>query len=209
MNAHLDHIVVVAHTLAIGAEHVRTALGQAPGPGRRHPHMGTHNLLLSLGGLVYLEVVAVDPDAPPVSRPRWFGLDGVAGMPPARLAAWVARTDDIQASGRPELGAVETMQREGASWQMTSTSDGRPPLAGAGPLLIQRATAVHPAALLPQSGLRLRELQIRHPAPEQVRSLLSRIGLAATPAVSVSAGAACALVAAIETPSGLRTLGGD
>ena len=31
--------------------------------GGRHPHMGTHNRLLSLGPDLYLEVIAVDPDA--------------------------------------------------------------------------------------------------------------------------------------------------
>ena len=60
MLTRLDHLVVVASTLEAGAQFVEQALGVAPSPGRRHPHMGTHNLLLSLGPAAYLEVAAID-----------------------------------------------------------------------------------------------------------------------------------------------------
>jgi hypothetical protein len=205
MTSRLDHIVVVAQSLAAGSEFVEAALGQQPGPGRKHAHMGTHNLLLALGASVYLEVVAVDPEAAAISRARWFGLEDFRGGP--RLAAWVASTDDIFSSMSPELGTVETMQRAGRTWQMTTTADGSVPLGGAAPLLIQRSSGPHPAAVLPESNLRLRELRIQHPAPTQVSALLSRIGLADPPRVAVVASASRALSAVVETPFGLRTLG--
>ena len=209
MPSRLDHIVVVAHTLAAGAEFVEKALGIPPGLGRRHAHMGTHNLLLALGACVYLEVVAVDPDAPPVSRPRWFGLDMLPPVPPARLAAWVADTDDIRAHDSPALGAVETMEREGLTWQMTATADGSLPLAGAAPLLIQRAPGIaHPASRLPDVGLRLRRLHIRHPSPADAAALLARIEFSAQPGIDLAQGAACSLSAEIDTPLGVRVLGG-
>ena len=203
----LDHIVVVAATLAAGSQFVEQALGIAPGPGRRHPHMGTHNLLLSLGPSAYLEVAAIDPQAAPISRSRWFELDDLAATSAPRLAAWVANTDDILAAASPELGEVETMQREGRTWQMTVTADGKLPLSGAAPVLIQRSGGVHPAATLPESGLRLRALRIYHPAAGEVRTLLSNIGLSGQPSVFVAHGATCRLVADIETPMGLRSLG--
>ena len=37
--------------------------------------MGTHNRLLGLGTNVYLEVIAIDTEAAPPARPRWFSLD--------------------------------------------------------------------------------------------------------------------------------------
>lgn len=40
-----------------------------------HPQFGTHNRCLGMEDGIYLEVIAVDPEAPPPSRPRWFGLD--------------------------------------------------------------------------------------------------------------------------------------
>lgn len=207
MPSRLDHIVVVAPSLASGAALVEQSLGVPPGLGRSHPHMGTHNLLLSLGPSVYLEVVAMDPDAPPAARPRWFGLDDVPAQSAARLAAWVANTDDIHAHAIPALGVVEQMEREGLTWQMTSTADGHPPLSGAAPLLIQRATNFHPASRLPDVGLRLRCLHIQHPRPGDVAAVLAHMALDDAPRVVLTEGAACTLAAEIETPVGVRWLG--
>jgi hypothetical protein len=207
MLTRLDHLVVVASTLEAGAQFVEQALGVAPGPGRRHPHMGTHNLLLSLGPAAYLEVAAIDRQAAPISRPRWFGLDDLAATSAPRLAAWVANTDDILSAASPELGDVETMQREGGTWQMTVTADGSLPVSGAAPVLIQRSGGAHPAAALPESGLRLRALRIFHPAAGEVRALLSKMGLSAQPSVSVAQGTSCGLVAEVDTPLGPRSLG--
>jgi hypothetical protein len=169
--------------------------------------MGTYNLLLSLGDSVYLEVVAIDPQAAPISRPRWFGLDSISAEPRARLAAWVANTDDIHLDASPELGTVEKMERAGLTWQMSMTSDGHAPLSGAAPLLIQRATNFHPASRLPDLGLRLRRLQIGHPHPEQVARVLARLKLPDTPSITLERAAAFGLCAEIETPVGVRVLG--
>jgi len=205
--ARLDHIAIVAPSLSAGSAYVEAALGVRPSAGRKHPGMATHNLLLSLGSSVYLEVISPDPQATPVTRPRWFGLDHVAPGTAARLAGWVARTDDIEAATVPELGEVEIMRRETHTWKMTMRSDGGLPLDGAAPLLIQRSSSVHPAAALPHRGLSLQRLRIRHPAPDRVIALLATIGLASLPAVTVVQGAECSLVAEIQTPIGLRELG--
>jgi hypothetical protein len=202
----LDHITVVAPSLDVGSRFVHQALGIEPGPGRTHPDMGTHNRLLALGEFVYLEVISPDPDAPPVSRPRWFGLDQVTPDTVPRLAAWVARTDDIASAAIPELGPVETMSRAGHTWQMTITLDGSLPMSGAVPSLIQRASTVHPASVLPAVGLRFRRLRIHHPTPALVLAALERIGLASHPEVAVHHGITCTLVAEIDTPSGPREL---
>lgn len=207
MTSRLDHIVVVSHSLEAGSALVESCLGVRPGPGRKHAHMGTHNLLLGLGSSTYLEVVAIDPDADAPPGPRWFGLDRIATLPAARLAAWVASTDDIASDTAAELGSVATMARQGRSWQMTVTADGSLPLSGAGPLLIQRDGPPHPASLLPESNLRLRELRIHLPAPASVSSLFERIHLASEPRVVVTHGATFALTAEFETPNGLRVLG--
>jgi hypothetical protein len=89
---------------------------------------------------------------------------------------------------------------------MTVTPDGRPPLSGAAPVLIQRSGNGHPAAALTDAGLRLRQLRIEHPDAEKVRALLLRIGLGEGE-VRVVHGTGSRLVAEIETPLGLRTLG--
>jgi hypothetical protein len=207
MVARLDHLTVVAPSLEVGAAYVEARLGVSPDAGRTHPGMGTHNRLLALGPDVYLEVISADPHAAPVTRPRWFALDDVLPGSAARLAAWVAATDDIAHAAVPELGNVETMRREHHTWQMTVTADGSLPLDGAAPLLIQRAAGADPVAAMPQRGLLLRELRIRHPAPSDVLALFGKIGLLPRVAVSVTPGHVCSLAAEIETPWGFRMLG--
>lgn len=207
MITRLDHIAVVAPSLEAGAAYVEAALGVLPGAGRAHPGMATHNLLLALGSDVYLEVISADPEAVPVKRPRWFGLDRILPGSTARLAAWVASTDDIAEAAVPELGEVETMRREHHIWKMTVRADGSLPLDGAAPLLIQRSSSINPAAALPPTGLLLQRLHIRHPAPSQVVALFAKIGLAARAPVTVTQGEECSLVADIQTPFGPRRLG--
>lgn len=106
----LDHLTVIAPTLAEGVEHVRACLDLDVPFGQRHAYMGTHNHLLQLGSSVYLEIVAPDPDGRAPGRPRWFGLDDRKRVREAwdegrRLRGWVARTDGIDAilAGRESI----------------------------------------------------------------------------------------------------------
>jgi hypothetical protein len=96
----LDHLTVIAPTLAEGVAHVRACIGIDVPFGQRHAYMGTHNHLLQLGGTVYLEIVALDPSGAPPGRARWFGLDDQNAVRAdwdagRRLRGWVARTDAI------------------------------------------------------------------------------------------------------------------
>lgn len=208
MTSRLDHITIVASSLESGSAYVKAALGVAPGPGREHPSMATHNLLMALGSSVYLEVIAANPAAAPVSRARWFGIDDIPDGATPRLAAWVASTNDIVGATVPAIGQVETMYRDLHTWRMAFRSDGTLALDGAVPLLIQRAPNADPVAALPKSSLQFKSLHIVHPAPEEVLALFATMDLAATPHVTVAKGAICNLVAEIQTPSGIRMLGG-
>jgi Glyoxalase-like domain len=71
----LDHVTVIAPSLAEGVLHVRNCLDLDVPFGQRHAYTGTYNHLLQLGDTVYLEIVALDPDADAPGRRRWFGLD--------------------------------------------------------------------------------------------------------------------------------------
>ena len=205
----LDHLVITAPSLAAGAAFVREVLGVTPQSGGAHPAMGTHNLLLRLGENLYLEVIAVDPQAPAPNRPRWFGLDRLAATPP-RLAAWVVRTGNIQAAtaaGSEPLGAIEEMRRGDLRWQITIPADGRVPLDGVGPALIEWQSAPHPAAGLRDEELTLAALELHHPDPSRVARLLTSLDVASPPKVfSSSGGEAPRLVARIRTPRSLREL---
>jgi len=163
----LDHLVVAASDVESGARWVEAQIGVAPGPGGKHVLMGTHNRLLSLGPGVFLEVLAIDPDAPPPARPRWFELDTPAMK--ARLAKspvllhWVERTDDLEAALRDYSHPVEilSLSRGAYRWRMGVTRDGSLPGGGEIPTLIQWEGA-RPADALADSGCRLLRFEHRN-----------------------------------------------
>ncbi len=160
----LDHLVVAARNLDEGGAWIESKLGVAPVAGGKHALMGTHNRLLKLDAKRYLEVIAIDPDAPPPGRPRWFGLDTRAMH--ARLARgpalihWVERTDDLDAAlrGRPERVEVLAFSRGPYRWRMGVPRDGRMPHNGAAATLIQWDGDAHPFDALPESGCALAQL---------------------------------------------------
>ena len=139
-------------------------LGAPMVPGGKHALMGTHNRLLALGHRRFLEVIAVDPEAPPPARPRWFALDAEATSArldrgPA-LIHWVMRTDDIEAALRdyPQEVEVLDLARGEYRWRIGVPADGRLPCGGACPTLIQWLGDAHPADRLPESGCMLVDL---------------------------------------------------
>lgn len=206
----IDHITVTAPTLESGAVFVRDALGVEPRFGGEHPRMGTHNLLVRLGESQYLEVISPNPKAARPDRPRWFGLDDMHPDAVPSLSTWVVRTTDIRETisrcSEP-LGTVEPMSRGTLSWLISIPADGRVPVDGVGPALIEWHTDVHPASTLPDVGLSLSRLEIFHADPHKVSRLLSSIELEGRFSVLPLAGTARPhLVAHIETPRGIRIL---
>jgi hypothetical protein len=197
-----DHLAIACTTLAEGVESVERALGVALGPKGLHPHFGTHNRLLSLGGSEYLEVIAIDPQAPAPGRARWFDLDRFDGPP--RLTNWILRCGDLAAAVSrlgPEVGRPVALSRGAYRWQMAVPDDGVLPFDNLHPALIQWQSD-HPAPALSESGCRLHELQVRHP---QADALKERLGLTDL-RLRFETGAP-ALCAVIDTPSGPRQFG--
>jgi hypothetical protein len=235
MTAHtlqLDHLVISARTLDEGTQYVADTLGVAPAGGGAHPLMRTHNRLLNLWGGVYLEVIAVDPQAEEApagnaaARPRLFALDSLATH--ARLASgpylshWVVRVERPrnltrwQAQYPQRIPPVVPMTRGAFTWGLAVPENGAfPSWQGTGdgvvPTLIQWDTAQHPSALLPETGLALKSLKAAHPQAGTIAEHLRWLGAAHLIAVSAPAGSEgtegeISLVAEIETPAGVRTL---
>ena len=68
-----DHIAVAAETLAAATDYAEAGLGVALQPGGEHAVFHTHNTLLGLEDGLYLEAIAINPNAPTPDRSRCRG----------------------------------------------------------------------------------------------------------------------------------------
>lgn len=208
----LDHITVIAPTLTEGVAHVRTCLDLDVPFGRQHPDMGTHNHLLRLGESVYLEIIAVNPDAPRPGRARWFGLDDQAAARAdwdsgRRLRGWVVRTNDIDAvlaQHKTVLGNKVDFTSANGSFCFAIPDDGALPLDGAAPSVIDRLGKPPSMATMADAGARLHALVLEHPEPARIEALYRSLGIADPPMVML--GERLRYRARIETPDGLKEL---
>ena len=208
----LDHLTVIAPSLAEGVAHIRECLGVDIPFGRKHQHMGTHNHLLELGNTVYLEVIAVDETVPVPAHPRWFGLGEAAAVRQAwdegrRLRGWVARTDHFD-DHMTRHGAVYGERREfgsaNGSYYFAIPQDGSLPMNGLAPSLIDRQGKRPSMPPQADQGCRLKTFTIRHPDTAMVAELYRRLDVTGAPAVEH--GPSFRYVAGIETPAGLKIL---
>lgn len=177
MTTEIDHLVVAAATLDQGAAWCEATLGVVPAGGGKHVGMGTHNRLLSIASVAfpkaYLEIIAIDPDAPPPTRPRWFGLDDAGLHAALRLAprllhavARTARIDNalaaLHAAGVDGGKAVAAERASAAGllrWRIAGHADGALQYGGALPTLIEWGD-MHPADSLPASAVSLSSLSL-------------------------------------------------
>jgi len=200
---HLDHLVYAAPDLRAAIDELAARTGVRPTPGGRHVRLGTHNALLALGPETYLEIIAPDREQPPPAMPRPFGLDTLTTP---CLLTWALKAPDIDAhvaaarAAAYDPGVVISMSRQRPdgvrlAWRLTLT----PQLQGDGlvPFLIDWGSTPHPAADAP-AGCVLIELRAEHPEPALIRPLLKALKAN----LPLTAGAAPALVATMDTPRG-------
>ncbi len=206
MGLQLDHLAICAETLGDGVAYVEDLLQVTLSAGGEHPHMGTYNRLLSLGPEIYLEVIAINPQAPAPAHARWFNLDSFTGTP--KLTNWIARCVDLSAAtarAPAGIGEIVELERGNLKWRMAVPKDGRLPYDGAHPALISWQGSKHPAAGLPDFGCRLQRLEIFHPDAKELRQLVK---LEPDPSiVHFSQAPEMKITAIIDTPSGPVSLG--
>lgn len=181
----LDHLAIAATRLGEGIDFVEEMLGVRMPLGGKHPGMNTHNAVMKLSDGLYLEVIAIDPEAGPPLRRRWFGLDDhtqaarLAAEGP-RIVAWVARSADLAASLRAsaiDLGEALPMSRGALTWKIAVRPDGMQPMDGLLPTLIEWPPGVHPTAQrMPDLGVRFAGLTLRAARPDGLRAALAGIG---------------------------------
>lgn len=208
----LDHITVIAPTLAEGVSHVRNCLDLDVPFGARHDYMGTYNHRLQLGNNVYLEIVALDPDGITPDRARWFGLDNQENVRSdwnegRRLRGWVANTDAIDsvlATHHAIFGDMVPIPTTDPTFAFAIPEDGSLPLDGAAPSLIDHRGEPTSMVAIPDLGARLRLLTLEHPNPAVIETLYCELAVVHPPAIV--AGTAIRYRAQIETPVGMKEL---
>ena len=168
----VDHLVIVAATLAQGVQWCEATLGITPGPGGQHALMGTHNRLFTIASprypQAYFEIIAIDRAAPAPGRQRWFDMDDPilreqlvrAGPQLVHFAASVA---DARASVAAlaamdiDRGVIVQASRPVArgllQWQITVRDDGQRLFNGCLPTLIHWDDA-NPTVDMPDSGIK-------------------------------------------------------
>jgi Glyoxalase-like domain len=208
--SYIDHIVIVAPSLDTGIKYVYESLGVLPQKGGAHYKMGTHNYLLNLGHSMYLEVIAINPNAPKPDGPRWFALDKLEADAKPKLLTWVVRTDDVivaKQNSLIELGNIETMSREDMNWLITIPSDGSLPCNGVAPSLIQWLNVSHPSSRLDDSGCSLVSIEGFHPKAKAINATLQFIGLKSLfSTTKIGESEKPFLTAYIQTPKGICKL---
>jgi catechol 2,3-dioxygenase-like lactoylglutathione lyase family enzyme len=167
----IDHVIYAAPDLEDAVTVINSRLGVRAVGGGQHLGQGTHNKLLALGPLAYLEIIAPDPEQPEPGVPRPYGVDGVKR---AGLVGWAIACDDIdEAVGEARargfdpgdvidgqrLTATGTMLR----WRVTRNAVA----AGVIPFLISWGDTPHPGTTA-TPGLTLESLSIEHPEPDSV-----------------------------------------
>ena len=209
---YLDHLALVAPSLAQGVAYVEDALGVTPGPGGQHALMGTHNRLVQLGTGRFLEIIARDPSQADPPHRRWFGLSDLETVKRdwaegRRLRAYIARTNqlDVHLSEEAPLLGVKTQARRGdLSWHFGVTDDGSIPYEGAVPYMMEWGPGGTPSARMAQCGLSLTQFIIETPHFEAVTACLQRLNLVDPPLIR--RGRDTRLLTIITTPHGPRLL---
>ena len=215
--ARVDHLVLAARTLDEGAAWCEATLGITPGAGGRHALMGTHNRVFAVASgafeRAYFEVIAIDPQAPPPGRARWFDLDAATLRATLdrgpRLVAWVARVADLDAMlaalaaqgvdvGRALHAARMTPQGE-LRWRIAVRDDGARLFEGALPTLIEWG-AIHPCDALAASAAALASITLRAPHGSAARRALQCVDCANV--VLADDTAVPALAIELDTPRG-------
>lgn len=208
----IDHLVIGAISLAQGVDYVKKVLGVNMPFGGVHEITGTHNHLMQLGDSLFLEVIALNPQAANQARLSWYGLDNenvqcsIKNQP--RLLTWVVNTADISAlidNNDFNFGKPTLISRGRLSWYFGLPDDGNLFEHGTLPYVLAWNTNKHPAANMVNLGCKLKKLDIYHPNADQLEKILSSIGAVELVYLHQTSKPAH-IIATIDTPSGLKQL---
>ena len=181
MAATLDHFIYAGRDLDAMSVQFEQMTGVEPGRGGRHPGMGTHNALFSLGSDIYFELLAVDPS----QKDKLQGTMGarIDALPSPRLFAYMLKGQDLAEQQKVLAKHSITADLFDAS---RTTPDGRTlkwrllvphdnPLGDFVPKFIDWLDTPHPSSTS-KPGCTFESFEIGHPESEVLKGLLNDLG---------------------------------
>lgn len=192
MKNRIDHFTVAAASLEKGVTALRETLGVEIPRGGKHDAMSTHNCVMKAGDLCFMELLAIDPDAPDPGRARWFSMDDpltrtrIAERP--RALCWVVSTSDLDsvvAASPVDLGDIVHFSRGDRTWRLTVPKDGHLPGNGLLPAFIEWSPGPHPSAAQQDLDVRLESVRLTHENPASLIATLKALGVDHLATVSV------------------------
>lgn len=200
----LDHVLVGAADLDAAIEAWAAHTGVRPVHGGSHEGVGTRNALADLGGDVYLELIAPDPEQSARSPMR----AALERLPHPRPVGWcfscadLDRMRDDLAGGDVEWRLVPmsraTPEGGRVAWRLLLPTPSPGP---ALPFLIDWGAAARPSGL--PEGCLLRSVTAVDPDAARLRETFARLGVDAR----VVEGTTSGLDLAVDTPGGPRQIG--
>jgi hypothetical protein len=181
MELSLDHFIYAGHDLEALSQQFEQLTGIVPGKGGRHPGLGTHNALASLGSDIYFELLAIDPT-------QVGSLDGTMGgriraMNEPRLLAYMLRGQELERQQavltKHGIGADlfdasrNTLDGTTLSWRLLVPH--AHPLGDFIPKFIDWKDTVHPAKTS-VSGCAFESFELGHPEAGKINDLLGELG---------------------------------
>ncbi|MDF1855395.1 MAG: VOC family protein [Pseudooceanicola sp.] len=110
----------------------------------------------------------------------------------------------VQSALPVACGPAIPVTRGDLRWRLTVAEDGRLPMGGVFPSVIEWQVGPLPPTRMPDAGLDLLRLDLRHPDPVDLRHRLA--GLIDDPRIDVDSGSEAGLAALISTPAGPKWL---
>ena len=198
----VDHVGFGLGDLDEASRIVAERTGVEPAYGGEHPHLGTHNALLSLGPGLYLEVIAARDDAGEAGMASYLhGLESLSGV------LWAVTSDDVETSRRllreagfetsePQPGSRRTPGGDLLEWTTFGVSNVQVP---GMPFLIHWADGTpHPSTTSP-GGCTLASLTVTTPRAADLGRFVAALGLAD---VEVVSGESAGLSVELDCPAG-------
>jgi hypothetical protein len=184
----LDHVVYGVPDLEEALHTFEVKAGIRPTLAGKHPGLGTHNAILSLGNLQYLEFIALDPQAQIQKRelPSWCAALLTLSKP--TIMTWVIRTDamekvvnELNLLGNFQIDPPQSFSRTKSdgtvvSMELAFKKQPPPPADGLIPFFINWGKTPHPSTTV-ECQCQLETWEGFHPNADELNKILQQVGI--------------------------------